>query len=94
MIFFFHTPDHGSVMVGSDHVPRIGEILRLTDHPEFNAPDLMVGLFKIQQVMYVAPNNPGHQRIDVYGRRISDLPGDLSYSAVMDAVYQDELAHA
>lgn len=85
MIFFFHTPEQGSVMVGSDHIPRRGEILRLTDHPELGI-DLMTGIFRIEDVMYGAPNNPGHQRVDVYGQKVGELPSDLSYSSLMMAI--------
>lgn len=85
MIFYFHTPNVGSVMVGADHIPRKGEIFRLTQHPDW-PKNHMTGLFEIENVLYEAPNNPGRQRVDVYGRQVAELPSDLSYSAVHEAL--------
>lgn len=79
MIFYLHTPNLGGGMCGSDHVPRIGEKLRVdTDIvPEQN------GLFEVQDVLYGIPCSPDRQRIDVYAIKRSDLPKDLSYSEVI-----------
>lgn len=94
MIFHLHTPTVG-VLVGSDHIPRIGEKIRVsypnTKEREGIRDPAEEGLYLVEDVLYEAPNNPGRQRIDVYGRKISDLPADLSYSSWQEATYKAKL---
>lgn len=75
--FWLHIPKPNSGgLCASDHIPRKGEKLYIkTDiSPEEN------GVYLIEDVVYHIPPKSVHQRIDVYGRLISELPDDLSYS--------------
>jgi hypothetical protein len=87
VIFFMHTPEAGSFMVGADFVPRVGEKMHLLEETDDNR----AGFYVIEDVIYAAPSNPDRQRVDVYGRRMTS-PADRSYSAVMEARYKDQLA--
>jgi hypothetical protein len=84
MIYFFHylNGSEGS-MVGADYIPRVGEHIRISTDllPEEN------GIYEVKWILYSVPSTPGHQRIDIYGKKIGELPGTLSYDAVADIIY-------
>jgi hypothetical protein len=82
LIFHLHTESLGGSMVYTDHVPRIGEKLRVdTDIvPEQN------GIYEIEDVVYGIPFDQV-QRIDVYAKRVAHLPSDLSYSSYFQALH-------
>lgn len=97
MIFYLHTPDDemkGSGMCGSDHIPRVGEKIRIA-YPKTdewaNQDRSDQGLYEVLDVLYEVPNNPSRQRIDVYAKKVCDLPGGLSFEAWQDATYQAKL---
>jgi hypothetical protein len=89
MIFYLHTPDgpRGSGMCGSDYRPRIGEKIRVDyQGADYHPKEDDSGLYVIEDVLYQVPNNPGRQRIDVYARKVSNLPSNLSYEAWSSAM--------
>jgi hypothetical protein len=71
VIAYLHTQEF-STMIGTDHIPRIGEKLRLPPEPE--VPDNRNGLFHVIDVLYEVPSNPGKQRVDIYAQRVGNAP--------------------
>jgi hypothetical protein len=79
VIAYLHT-EAFATMIGTDHIPRIGEKIRIS--PEPGVPDERDGLFQVIDVLYEVPCNPGKQRIDIYAKRVCDAPTKLGTAPI------------
>lgn len=95
MIFYLHLPEqkNGSIC-GADHIPRVGEKVRVA-FPETDewawADGEDQGLYEVLDVLYEVPNNPGRQRVDVYAKKVCDLPEDLGFESWEQVTYKAKI---